>query len=134
MSALRGEKFLPPPAPTNWRSGGGVSFHLPFNNIAAVKLDRQLYPDYAWEIFNLLTLPWSYNLSLPDQKKIARFFSQYYPASLVDLFNRAANHNRQYLSWQYNSNGFDESPTEAKLKALVHACCAYKRKIFSRSS
>jgi predicted O-methyltransferase YrrM len=128
MSVLSGEKLIPKITEQKiFHPQMNKEIITTFPNIGAVVLEPKIYPNKVWEIFNLLTLPWSYNLDPRDQQQIARFFSKYYPAHLVDLFNRAANHNRQYLC---QPPCHDESPTEIKLKALVHRLCATKRKLF----
>jgi hypothetical protein len=102
----------------------------PFANIGAVVLAPMVYPDKVWEIFNLLTLPWQYQLSLAEQKQLAQFFRHYYHPTLVTLFNRASNFNRHH---PLTTAAVDESPTEKKLINFLHQLCRWKRKCFNKN-
>jgi predicted O-methyltransferase YrrM len=126
MSAMAGEKLLPKNFEKQHINVLGLNTYIPFANIGAVITDADIL-SRVWEIFNLLSLPWKYTLCVKEQKAVAKFLARFYEPILVAHFNQAAKHNRQYLLVAND----DESPTEVKLKALVHRLCAYKRKIFN---
>ncbi|ADK30013.1 class I SAM-dependent methyltransferase [Brachyspira pilosicoli] len=93
FSAIKGVKLYP----KTEDNGKGIA------NIGAIILDDNIN-DFVFDVFNLITLPWSYFPTNRDIVSIIRLFDKYYEKDLVYilkksfLFNKK-NLNRRYISW-----------------------------------
>lgn len=130
MSAMTGEKFLPATFETkNVERLGNyqhqVTHHFP--NIGAVVLNYNNYQERAWELFNLLALPWKYAITDKQVKQLTKFFESYYQEALVEMFNRAATHWNKYQQLHPKQ---EYSPTEIKFRQFMHRLFTYKRNLF----
>jgi predicted O-methyltransferase YrrM len=56
---------------------------LQFPNIAAIKLEKESF-QHVFEIFNLLTIHWTYMLGKSEQKEVLDFFGKYYDKIYLD--------------------------------------------------
>jgi predicted O-methyltransferase YrrM len=54
-----------------------------FPNIGAIQLEKESF-QHVFEIFNLLTIHWTYMLEKPEQKEVLDFFGKYYDKIYLD--------------------------------------------------
>lgn len=73
MSSIRGKKFV---------QGNFICNNTVFSNIAAVKLNKDTR-QHLWEIFNLLTIKWSYMPSEEDLNKVIAHFKHFYDEKYI---------------------------------------------------
>lgn len=100
MSAVKGEKMgcVVPFDPRNFETGvsrsndgegDGESNMRVFANIGGVRLTGDAAAN-AWDVFNLLTLPWDYSPPEDDIRKMDEWFSRHYGADEAVFFRHAA--------------------------------------------
>lgn len=99
LSAIPGEKIVP-------SNHDGYKY---FPNIGAVILDDKI-KEKIWGIFNLLTLPWRYLLSLQDYAVVLEHFERFYDKKFIKMFLDAKCFNEERVNNQNLS-----SPNETEL-------------------
>lgn len=96
MSAISGVKLLPYNEPGKNLYYNFHNKHPEINNIGAVALEEDTN-ERLFDIFNLLLLPWQYDVSKEDTARIGAFFEKYYAKEYIELYNKAVNYNRKML-------------------------------------
>ncbi|MDR1551803.1 MAG: class I SAM-dependent methyltransferase [Holosporaceae bacterium] len=93
LNAIKGRKIIP-------RKDSWEGVELIFPNIGAIKIENN-QEKFAFDYFNMLTLPWYY---FPDEEQIKTlkdFFRKHYDDFCCNIFERAINEYRQLLSKKY---------------------------------
>lgn len=93
FSAIVGQKIIADP---------GKSSDSIVPSIGAVILDDDI-KDRAFDIFNLLILPWGYNLSIKAYKRVLTHFKKHYDKFNVEIFRKMYRFNKYFKSYLFLS-------------------------------
>lgn len=86
MSSITGTKLLPADVP--------FKSVLPFVNIGAIELNEKTI-EHIWEIFNLLTIKWSYIPKDEEIEKLSSCFKKFYGEYYSEYFNRVVEYQKK---------------------------------------
>lgn len=86
MSSITGNKLIPDNKP--------YKSEFDFYNIGAIELNEKTQ-EHIWEIFNLLTIKWRYQLKDEELKKISQCFNKFYGEYYSEYFDRVVEHQRK---------------------------------------
>jgi len=91
-----------------------------FPNIGAIKTDSES-KKHIFEIFNLLTLSWTYLPSTGEEKDIINFFIKYYDEYFVEYIKKVFVYHREYFE-----HGQDIPPTKYLIRQIIKKCLGKK--------
>ena len=99
MSSITGQKLIPADKP--------FSSDMLFANIGAIELNTNTF-EHLWEIFNLLTMKWRYQLKYEETEKIYNFIKQFYGEYYSQYFYRIVQHQTEIkiLDSQYTTKDY----------------------------
>ncbi len=97
MSVIKGEKLIPANKPYT------SSYGPCFPNIGAIQVNDSTF-DFIYEIFNILTIRWSYMPSDNDIEQFTNFLQKFYGENYVEYFRAVVERQRLYCAKQRKSS------------------------------
>lgn len=95
MSAVYGKKYIQGNFKKNSLYNGPVPASPHFPSIGGIKTNEETYR-HCFELFNLLTLRWTYLPSEKEEKEIIAFFEKHYDKYLTEYLQEVFVYQREY--------------------------------------
>ena len=111
-SSLKGDKYSPAKINNSYQHVSG----LPLPNISAVKINKKDNESNIYDLFNLLSLPWNYNIDDREMELLVNHFRKFYDEDLVSMLIDTRkyyldNKDHNYGSYLNKKNEKDIIPT-----------------------
>lgn len=117
MSTIQGHKFI---------QGNFTNNNTAFSNIGAVKLNSNSKL-YIWELFNLLTIKWSYMPSNEDLFKVVKHYERFYNPLYIEYLKKVIEFH--LIEKQNAELKSQDAEFSNKLEAIAHLSDLVSKKL-----